>query len=45
MTSDRPYRQALGHEQACAEIVAGAGSQFCPTTASALLAVLKQSRR
>ncbi|CAA9480926.1 MAG: hypothetical protein AVDCRST_MAG38-1994 [uncultured Solirubrobacteraceae bacterium] len=45
MTSDRPYRRALGHECALAEIEAGAGSQFCPTTSRALLTVLAGDRR
>jgi HD-GYP domain-containing protein (c-di-GMP phosphodiesterase class II) len=40
MTSDRPYRGSLPAEQARAEIVAGIGNQFCPTAATALLAVL-----
>lgn len=40
MTSDRPYRRALGHERAVAEIEAGAGPGFCPTTSRALLRVL-----
>ncbi|MGB9793217.1 MAG: HD domain-containing phosphohydrolase, partial [Thermacetogeniaceae bacterium] len=33
MTNDRPYRKALGWEQACAEIEANAGSQFDPELA------------
>lgn len=40
MTSDRPYRQAMSADQARAEIAAGAGTQFCPTAAQALLRVL-----
>lgn len=30
MTSDRPYRKALTHEQAVAELLRGAGTQFDP---------------
>jgi putative nucleotidyltransferase with HDIG domain len=40
MISDRPYRSALPPKEAAAELRANAGSQFCPTSASALLAVL-----
>lgn len=40
MTSDRPYRLALDHERAVAEIEDGAGSQFCPTCAPALVRAL-----
>jgi len=40
MTSDRPYRQAMSADQACAEIADGAGVQFCPTAAQSLLRVL-----
>ena len=40
MTSDRPYRRALGKEKARAEIADGLGSQFCPAAGRALLAVL-----
>jgi response regulator RpfG family c-di-GMP phosphodiesterase len=41
MTTDRPYRRALSPEEAREEIWAGAGSQFCPVCAAALLAVLR----
>jgi hypothetical protein len=41
MTSDRPYRRALTPEAARAEIQAGAGTQFCPVSAPALLEVLE----
>ena len=37
MTSDRPYRQALGAADARAELVRGAGSQFDPTVVAAFL--------
>jgi hypothetical protein len=40
MTSDRPYRRALGREKARAEIANGLGSQFCPDAGRALLAIL-----
>ena len=40
MTSDRPYRRALPETEARAQIRAGAGSQFCPTAAAALLEIL-----
>jgi hypothetical protein len=40
MTSDRPYREALTPQAALAEIEAGAGTQFCPIAASALLVEL-----
>jgi HD-GYP domain-containing protein (c-di-GMP phosphodiesterase class II) len=40
MVSDRPYRRAMGADAARAEIAAGAGTQFCPKAAQALLEVL-----
>jgi HD-GYP domain-containing protein (c-di-GMP phosphodiesterase class II) len=40
MTSDRPYREALSNKAAIKEIFAGAGRQFCPETARALLKLL-----
>jgi len=40
MTSDRPYRQALSHEEAVSEIMANAGSQFDPVVTEAFKAVL-----
>jgi HD-GYP domain-containing protein (c-di-GMP phosphodiesterase class II) len=42
MTSDRPYRRALERQDARAEIENGIGSQFCPRSARAFLAVLDQ---
>ena len=42
MTSDRPYRRALTRAAARAELHAGTGSQFCPTSASAFLSVLDE---
>lgn len=40
MVSDRPYRQAMGANEAMEEIERNSGSQFCPRTARALLTVL-----
>jgi hypothetical protein len=45
MTSDRPYRPALSREQALRELQRGAGTQFCPRTVGALLAVLDRRAR
>lgn len=36
MTSDRPYRRALSHEVAAAEIRRNTGTQFCPKVVAAL---------
>jgi response regulator RpfG family c-di-GMP phosphodiesterase len=43
MTSDRPYRSAMGREVALEELRHGAGSQFCPTAAAAAVALLEPS--
>jgi response regulator RpfG family c-di-GMP phosphodiesterase len=43
MTSDRPYRQALPADRARDEIAKGAGTQFCPAAAQALLSVLARA--
>ena len=40
MTSDRAYRKALPRDVAIEEIAGGAGSQFCPKSARALLDIL-----
>ncbi|HVM56169.1 MAG TPA: HD-GYP domain-containing protein [Gaiellaceae bacterium] len=40
MTTDRPYRRALAHAVAVAEIAEGAGGQFDPEVAAALLRVV-----
>jgi diguanylate cyclase (GGDEF)-like protein/putative nucleotidyltransferase with HDIG domain len=40
MTSDRPYRAAMGHDHAVAELVRCAGSQFDPRIVSALVGLL-----
>ena len=42
MTSDRPYRRALSDEAARAEVLAGLGTQFCPTAGRALLDTLAE---
>lgn len=44
MTSDRPYRKALALGAAREQITDGAGTQFCPTCAQALLDVLTVAR-
>ena len=41
MTSDRPYRKAVGTQAALEELRRNAGTQFCPHTVRALLAVLE----
>src|SRR6478609_6585541 len=40
MTSDRPYRSAMSHADARAELIAGAGTQFDPRVVDGFLAVL-----
>ena len=40
MTSDRPYRAAMAHGHAVAELVRCAGSQFDPRIVSALVGLL-----
>jgi HD-GYP domain-containing protein (c-di-GMP phosphodiesterase class II) len=40
MTADRPYRQALGADEACAELRRGAGTQFDADVVEAFLRVL-----
>jgi diguanylate cyclase (GGDEF)-like protein len=37
MISERPYRRTLGHEDACRELRAGAGTQFDPAVVDAFL--------
>ncbi|HEX8753180.1 MAG TPA: HD domain-containing phosphohydrolase [Solirubrobacterales bacterium] len=39
MISDRSYRRAMPHSVALTELAAGAGHQFCPISARALIAV------
>ncbi len=44
MTSDRPYRDAMPLDVACAEIRDNAGTQFCPRVVAALTKSLARSR-
>lgn len=44
MTSTRPYRQALSHEQALAEIMRHRGTQFDPEVVDALVRVYERGR-
>ncbi len=43
MTTDRPYRSRLSHEEACAELRGEAGRQFDPQVVDLLLDVLEQA--
>lgn len=45
MTSDRPYRSALSHEEAVAELIRCAGSQFDPRLVMHFLDVLEEERK
>jgi diguanylate cyclase (GGDEF)-like protein/putative nucleotidyltransferase with HDIG domain len=45
MTSDRPYRQAMPHADAVAELSAGAGTQFDPHVVEALVGYLYGRRQ
>ncbi|MDI6857928.1 MAG: GAF domain-containing protein [Dehalococcoidia bacterium] len=45
MTLDRPYRRALDHEQALAELKKGAGTQFDPHIVEAFLSVIEDMRQ
>jgi HD-GYP domain-containing protein (c-di-GMP phosphodiesterase class II) len=42
MTTNRPYRAALAHDDAMAELVANAGTQFDSIVVGAMLSVLEQ---
>jgi len=44
MTTSRPYRAGLPHERAAAEILAGAGTQFCPRVVAAFQALCDAGR-
>lgn len=41
MTSDRPYRKALSREEAIAELIQGAGSQFDPVFVDVFIQIIK----
>lgn len=41
MTSDRPYRKAMDHDKAVAEIVSNAGGQFDPDVVRAFMEMLR----
>ena len=43
MTSDRPYRQALSHEEALREILDCAGTQFDPALVRQFVALYGES--
>lgn len=43
MTSDRPYRVAMSHKQACAELLRCRGQQFDPEVVDAFIAVTRHS--
>ena len=45
MLGDRPYRAALTHQQAIAELQANAGTQFDPRVVEAAVAVLREPLR
>lgn len=45
MTSDRPYRKALSHAEARAELMRHRGSQWTPTVVDALLAITSEPVR
>ena len=40
MRTDRPYRKALSHDVAIAELVSGAGAQFDPGVVEAFVAMV-----
>ncbi len=44
MTTSRPYRAGLPHERAAAEILASAGTQFCPRVVAAFRALCDSGR-
>lgn len=42
MTSDRPYRKALSHQEAVEELEKGAGTQWDPQVMEAFIQVLSE---
>jgi HD-GYP domain-containing protein (c-di-GMP phosphodiesterase class II) len=44
MTSDRPYRDAMSMEDACAELIRGKGKQFDPVIVDALLRIITDGK-
>jgi HD-GYP domain-containing protein (c-di-GMP phosphodiesterase class II) len=44
MTSDRPYRQAMSHEEAVSEIKKHTGTQFDPNLVPCFLEILDRTR-
>jgi HD-GYP domain-containing protein (c-di-GMP phosphodiesterase class II) len=42
MTTNRPYRQALAHDEAVKELLTNAGTQFDPSVVVAIAKVLEQ---
>jgi HD-GYP domain-containing protein (c-di-GMP phosphodiesterase class II) len=42
MTTDRPYRKALGLDKAIAELRENSGSQFCPPVVEALIGLIEE---
>ncbi|HEY0512940.1 MAG TPA: HD domain-containing phosphohydrolase [Thermoanaerobaculia bacterium] len=44
MTTSRPYRAGLPRERAAAEILAGAGTQFCPRVVAAFRSLFESGR-
>ena len=45
MTNDRPYRKAMTHDEALAELERGSGTQFDPVVVQALKSVLRDGRK
>lgn len=45
MTNDRPYRKAMSHEEALAELERGSGTQFDPAVVEALKIALHSRRK
>ena len=45
MTSDRPYREAMSHQDASAELSRHAGTQFDPEVIEALVGLLYGMRQ